>query len=131
MATLCRAFVTAASPAEAWEAVRDVGALHTRLAVGFVANTTLEPGARVVTFVNGTIVHEPIVTIDDGARRLVWSAESGRATHYNAALQVSDAPSGARLVWTIDFLPDSFEPQLAALMEHGIQAMKRTLDTAS
>jgi hypothetical protein len=37
-------------PAErVWDAVRDIGALHTRLVPGFVVDTRLEPGARIVT----------------------------------------------------------------------------------
>ena len=39
------------APADAvWDALADFGALHTRVAPGFVTNTVLEPGARVVTF---------------------------------------------------------------------------------
>ena len=52
-------------------------------------------------------MREPIVTLDDEARRLVWTAEGGRARHYNAALQVSSLPDGVTsVVWTADFLPD-------------------------
>jgi hypothetical protein len=36
-----------------WDAVRDVGALHTRLVVGFVTDCRLEGNARIVTFSNG------------------------------------------------------------------------------
>ena len=77
-------------------------------APGFVADTRLEAGARVVTFGNGMVVREPIVTIDDEARRLVWTAEGGRTTHYNASLEVLDrSGGGAVVVWTADFLPEA------------------------
>ena len=33
-------------PAEVWDALADVGALHTRLAPGFVTDCRLEPGAE-------------------------------------------------------------------------------------
>ncbi len=129
MATVRTTLDTRASPDDAWDAIRDIGALHTRLAPGFVADTRLEPGARVVTFVNGMVIREPIVTIDDEARRLVWSAEGGRTTHYNASLQVSARPDGgATVVWTADFLPDDVKPQLATAIEAGTRAMKRSLD---
>ncbi len=129
MATVRTTLDTRASLDDAWDAIRDVGALHTRLAPGFVADTRLEPGARVVTFVNGMVIREPIVTIDDEARRLVWSAEGGRTTHYNASLQVSARPDGgATVVWTADFLPDDVKPQLATAIEAGTRAMKRSLD---
>ena len=101
-----------------WAAIQDVGALHTRLAPGFIADTKLEPGARVVTFANGMVVREPI-----------WTAEGGRTTHYNASLQVSSGHAGgAVVVWTADFLPDDIKPQLAALIEAGTRATKRSLD---
>lgn len=130
MATVRTTLDTSASPDDAWAVIRDIGALHTRLAPGFVADTKLEPGGRVVTFVNGMVIREPIVTVDDEARRLVWSAEGGRTSHYNASLQVAARPDGgATVVWVADFLPDDVKPQLTAALEAGTRAMKRSLDS--
>src|SRR4051812_41353249 len=106
MATVCKIIDTTATVEQAWDAVRDVGALHKRLVPGFVVATKLEPGARVVTFANGMTTREPIITLDDDARRLVWSSEGGRTTHYNASAQVLAREGGARVVWIADFLPD-------------------------
>ena len=103
MATIRSELKTRAPASEVWSAIRDIGALHTRLVPGFVTDTKLEPGARIVTFFNGMALREPIVTLDDGARRLVWTAEGGRARHYNAALQVSELADGlTSVVWTAD-----------------------------
>src|SRR5262245_25071463 len=88
MASIRRQIVTSASPDAVWDAIRDIGALHTRLVPGFVIDTRLEPGVRVVTFGNGTVVREPIVDIDDRERRLVWAAIGGPLTHYNGSVQV-------------------------------------------
>lgn len=42
------------TPAEyVWGAIRDVGAVHTRLAQQFVVDTRLEGDSRIVTFANG------------------------------------------------------------------------------
>ena len=132
MGSLCREIVVKASVDAAWDAIADVGALHARLVPGFVVATRLEPGARVVTFANGATVREPIVAIDATARRLVWTTEGGRATHYNAAVQAFAEPAGgARIVWTVDFLPDALTPQLAAAMDDGMQAMQGALDAAA
>jgi hypothetical protein len=98
MATIRSEIKTRAKPSEVWSAIRDIGALHTRLVPGFVADTKLEPGARVVTFANGVTLREPIVTLDDEARRLVWTHEGGRARHYNGALQVSELSDGTTSV---------------------------------
>jgi len=118
------------APADAvWEALRDVGALHTRLVPGFVVDTRLEPGARVVTFGNGAVVRELIVTVDEQARRVVWTTESKLTTHYNSAAQVLvDAAGKTHLVWTSDFLPDEAREKLEAMMTAGAAAMQRTLD---
>jgi hypothetical protein len=129
MATLRSELKTRAPAHEVWSAVRDIGALHTRLVPGFVVDTRLEPGARVVTFANGMVVREPIVTLDDEARRLVWTAENGRARHYNAALEVSECADGlTSVVWTADFLPDDIGGYLAQAIEAGMAAMQRSLD---
>ena len=66
MASVVKEIVTRARPDEVWDAIRDIGALHTRLVPGFVTDTKLEPGARIVTFVNGTVLREPIVTLEIG-----------------------------------------------------------------
>jgi hypothetical protein len=128
MATIRKEITTTASPAAVWDAIRDVGALHTRLVPGFVTDTTLEPGARVVTFANGMVVREPIVSVDDAARRLVWTAESEALSHYNGAVQVFAAEGGARVVWTADFLPDDAAGRLEAMLSQGMAAMKKALD---
>jgi hypothetical protein len=74
MASIRREILVEARPEHVWAAVRDVGALHRRLVPGFVVDTRLETGARVVTFGNGMVIRELIVDLDDGARRLAWSA---------------------------------------------------------
>jgi hypothetical protein len=129
MATLRTEVKTRAPAHEVWSAMRDVGALHTRLAPGFVIDTKLEHGARIVTFANGMVIREPIVTLDDEARRLVWTAEGGRARHYNAAIEVTERGDGATsVVWTVDFLPDEIGAYIRQAMEAGAVAMQRTLD---
>ena len=132
MATVRKEIQTRACPAEAWAAIRDIGALHTRLVPGFVTDTRLEPGARIVTFGNGMVVREPIITIDEPAQRLVWTVEGGRTTHYNASAQVIPQADGtSHVVWTADFLPDSAASAIDAMMSHGAAVMKTTLDRAA
>jgi carbon monoxide dehydrogenase subunit G len=130
MATVRREIVTRASPDEVWAAIRDVGALHTRLVPGFVIDTRLEGDVRIVTFASGMVAREPIVTIDEQARRLVWSAEGGMTKHYNASVQVlPDGGGASRVVWIADFLPDGATPGIASAIAAGMAAMQRTLDS--
>jgi len=129
MASLTKNILTRARSADIWAAIRDIGALHTRLVPGFVRDTRVEPGARVVTFGNGMVVREPIVTIDDESMRLVWSAEGGRTVHYNASIQVfAEGDGTSRVVWIADFLPDAIAGDIDAAMNAGAAAMKTTLD---
>jgi len=132
MGSLRKEILTAAPPREVWAAIRDIGALHTRLVPGFVVDTRLEPGARIVTFASGMVIREPIIAIDDAARRLVWSAEGGPMTHYNASAQVLvDGTARTRVVWTADFLPDECADFIRSAMEMGAAAMKKALDRLS
>src|SRR5262247_4414449 len=116
-------------PAEyAWAALRDVGALHTRLVPGFVVDTKLEDGARVVTFGNGLVARELIVDLDDDARRIVWSVVGGSFTHHNASVQVfDDGRGGSRLIWIADLLPHTVAPQIRAMIDTAASVMKPTL----
>lgn len=128
MATVRREMRTRATPDKVWEAIRDVGALHTRLVPGFVKNTVLDGDARIVTFANGLTLREPIVTVDDRERRLVWSSEGGATTHYNASVQAFAEGERTRVVWIADFLPNAAAPAIEAAMNAGIGAMQKALD---
>jgi hypothetical protein len=121
------------APAEhVWQAFRDVGAIHTRLARGFVTNTTLDGDSRIVTFANGAVVRERIIDVDDQRRRLAYSVVEWRTTHYNASFQVfPTADDRCRLVWITDLLPDDLAPLVDEMMRLGCDAMKRTLEARS
>jgi carbon monoxide dehydrogenase subunit G len=129
MASVQKEITTRARPDAVWDAIRDIGALHTRLVPGFVVDTQLVPGARVVTFANGMVVTEPIVDLNEAAQRLVWSAQGGRLAHYNASVQVFARPEGGcRVVWIADFLPHEAAAMVEPMMAQGMAAMQRALD---
>jgi hypothetical protein len=109
-----------------WDALRDVGALHTGLVPGFVVDTRLEAGARIVTFSNGMVVKELIVDIDEQQRRVAWSAVGTALTHHNASFQLfEESNDRTRGVWIADLLPHEAAPRVAAMIEEGLAAMKR------
>lgn len=128
MASIQREVTIAASPEAVWDALRDVGALHTRLARGFVTDVKMEEGARLVTFANGMVVKELIVDVDDERRRVAWAAVGGRLSHHNASAQVFATEDGrTRFVWIADLLPNELAPSIAAMIEQGLAAIERTL----
>jgi hypothetical protein len=86
MASIRKGIVIEAPAETVWAAVRDVGAVHERLAPGFVVDTRLEDGAR------------------DGERR-------------------------SRVVWIADLLPNELAGHITGMIEQGMTAMKKTLES--
>ena len=130
MATLHNSVVINVPPDAIWDAARDVGALHTRLVPGFVVKTELDGDARIVTFGNGLVAREAIISVDDARKRLAWNAEGGRTTHYNAVLQVSAQGSGSRVEWTTDLLPNEMAGPIQGMQEQALAIMKRTFESS-
>lgn len=129
MTTIYKEVFIEAPPEWVWDAVRDVGAVHTRLVPGVVVDTRLEEGARLVSFANGMQVRELIVDICDERRRFSYASVGGRATHHNASIQVfPEGPAGTRLVWITDVLPAELAGAVSSLIELGSATMKRTLE---
>ena len=64
MASIRREAHIKASPDQVWDALRDWGAVHERLARGFVVDVTLDGTDRIVTFFNGVVVRERFVACD-------------------------------------------------------------------
>ena len=131
MPTVHHEISVALTPETIWDAVRDVGALHTRLVPGFVTSTEMlehvATPTRRVTFASGQILDEAIVSVDDHHRRLVWSIRG--VDPHNGAMQVFDDPGGARVTWTADVLPTALADQFSPLMAAGLQVMKRHLES--
>jgi hypothetical protein len=129
MATIRVEFPVAADAEAVWDAVRDVGAAHRRLAAGFLTEVRLEDGDRIVTFGNGSVVRERIIDIDDGVRRLAYSATGGRAEHHNASIEVlADGPGRCRLRFITDVLPHAVAGPIGEMVAQGAAAMQRTLE---
>ena len=132
MASIHKEISLAASPAAVWDVVRDVGAVHTRFAPGFVTDTVMDkPDERIVTFANGFVARELIVEVDEPRRRLAYSAHGGRLTHHNASFQVFPDKAGARLVWIADMLPHDAAATVGGMMTDGLEAIRKALSQVS
>jgi uncharacterized protein YndB with AHSA1/START domain len=131
MATIRIETTLDAAPEQVWDALRDFGALHERLAPGFAVDTRLEGNDRLVTFFTGVTLRERLISSDDESRRLAWSIVDGPYAHHNGAAQVFDGEGGTtRFVWTTDLLPDEAEPRTREMMERGLEAIRRALAPA-
>ena len=113
-----------------WAAVADAGAVHERLARGFVVDTQLRDGCRVVTFAVGLVAKELLVDIDEDARRIAYAVVESPLglRHHHATMEVvADGDDHSQLVWVADLLPEDLEPAVRTFMEQGAESMQRTL----
>jgi uncharacterized protein YndB with AHSA1/START domain len=131
MATIRREVHIQAAPDQVWDALRDVGALHTRLCPDFVVDTRMEGDTRLVTFANGRQAKELIVSVDEDLRRVCWAIVEEPFIHYNGAAQVTPLGDGTcRFTWISDLLPHELAPTVASMIEAGIAAIKRKQEAA-
>jgi hypothetical protein len=128
MASIHRDIPIDARPADVWAAVRDFGAVHQRLAPGFVLDARLDGEARIVSFANGTVARELLVDCDETKRRLVYAVISERLKQHSASVQVfADGDTRSRLIWIVDVLPHEIAPYVDGQMDQAALAMQKAL----
>src|SRR3954453_24271125 len=88
MASIYKDIPLDASPDDVWAAVRDSGAVHQRVAPGFVIDCKLDGDSRILTFANGNVAQERLVTMDDARMRLVYAVVRPRLNKTRAFFQV-------------------------------------------
>ncbi|MFE3445701.1 SRPBCC family protein [Nocardia sp. NPDC059180] len=130
MASIHKEFVVDATPDQVWEVLADFGAVHERLAPGFVTDTRLDADTRTVTFADGTIVAERLVDLDPESRRVAYSVVGGHLhpAHHHASMQALPVENGKTLfVWHTDVLPDALAAPMAQSVEQGSAVIRRAL----
>ena len=130
MATIRKEMHLAAPVEKVWQALADFQHVHTRLAPGFVVDSKPDGDkARIITFSNGSVVKETLVTLDEDQHRLVYVVSSERISHHNASAElVAEDSRHCRFVWTTDVLPDEIAPYIDAQMDEGVKVMKAALE---
>ncbi|HEX7133987.1 MAG TPA: SRPBCC family protein [Iamia sp.] len=127
MASITEHIPLAADADTVWAAVRDVGRPHL-LFPGVLTDARLEGDERVVTFADGTVVRERIVTVDDRARRFAYAVVDGPFLHHSASFAVTaEADGTSTLTWVTDLLPEEAAPMVGELMGHGAAAATAAL----
>ena len=126
MASIHKDVALDAPTADVWAAVRDFGALHTRLVPGFVLDTKCDGDVRIVSFANGTVAREVLVDCDDVRQRLVYAVTSERVAQHSASVQViADGEERCRVVWIVDVLPHAIAGYMSMQMDEAAKAMQR------
>jgi hypothetical protein len=133
MASIRKEIPVSASAAKVWDALRDFGSVHKRVAPGFVTDLRLEEGARIITFANGSVARELLVDADDERMRLVYAIPNARFMTYSASVEVlGEGAEHCRVVWTVDMLPNELAGYISGQMDEAVKVMREALarDTA-
>jgi hypothetical protein len=126
MASIHKDIPLDARPEDVWAAVRDYGAVHQRVAPGFVTECKLDGDSRIVTFANGNVAQELLVTMDDARMRLVYAVVSPRLKQHSASIQIfADGEGRSRMAWIADVLPDEIGDYIDGQMDLGAAAMQK------
>jgi hypothetical protein len=126
MASIYKEIALDARADDVWDAVRDFGAVHRRVAPGFLLDAKLDGDARIVTFSNGTVAREVLVTCDDPRKRLVYAVVSERVKQHSASIQIIADGDRSRMIWITDVLPNEIAPYIDGQMELGADAIRKT-----
>jgi len=134
-AALSREFVMAAFRTESiidlpaqdvWRRLSDLANTQA-LFPGVLTACTLDGDVRTVTFADGTVVRERIVTVDHDAMRLAYGVLD-RFEHHASSMRIVPVNSGqCRFVWISDVLPDTAIDRVAGLMRLGTAALTSAL----
>lgn len=133
MASIRKEIVIEAPAARVWDALRDFHAVDTRLATGFVMKSVADGNTRVLTFSNGSVLREELVSIDESTRRLAYAiCTSERLKHYQGAAQVfAESDRRCRFVWIVDVLPEEMAGYIDDQMSLAVPLMKKRLEQKS
>ncbi|MFD3745414.1 SRPBCC family protein [Nocardia sp. NPDC058633] len=133
MASVHREFLVDATPDQVWDVLADFGAVHERLAPGFVTDTRLDADTRTVTFAEGTVVAERLVDLDPVRRCVAYTVVGGslHPSHHHAWMQaLPEAGGTTRFVWHIDVLPEDLAAPITEFVDHGATVIRAALEAA-
>lgn len=131
MASVIREVVLDAPIEAVWNLIGDFANGPQRFAPGMLLDCRVEEGnVRAMTFGDGSIARERLISRDEDARRIVWGWVDDKVQHDNTSMQVFAEPDGrSRLVWIHDTLPGELTFWLATTMDQLIPIFQRTFGT--
>lgn len=127
MTTIVKIIDIDATPEAVWAKIADTARVSNL--IGFVGSSEQSGDVRVCNLEGGGVVVEKIVSVDHDLKRVFYSiTESplGMEIH-GASMQIEENGAGARLVWTVDFLPAEVTGALLPLLGSAADDMKSTL----
>ena len=86
----------------------------------------LDGDCRIVTFANGNVAQELLVTMDEARMRLVYAVVGPRVKQHSASIQIfADGEGRSRMVWIADVLPNEIGPYIDGQMDLAALAMQK------
>lgn len=121
-----------AAPAKmAWEMLRQAECAD-RLFAPVLTECTMLGDVRTVTFANGLVANEQIVTTNDVDRRLAYYVMGEMFEHHSASMQIMPIDDeNCCFVWISDFLPDDLEGTVRPLVVQGSSALANNIEAAA
>jgi hypothetical protein len=96
-----------------------------------VTDAVFTDGERTLTFANGVVSKEQVISVLEDKRRLASVSGAGITRHYHAVWQVfprGEHPS--RVLWVVDVLSDALFDTVNDMVDLGSSAIKRTLEAS-
>lgn len=123
-------FDVEADCAAAWQVIGDWEAGPVGMAPGFVVSSEATGDVRVVTFADGFVARERLVSRDEGRCRIAYSLTGDAGpVHDNAVMEVVAAgPRRCRFLWSRDVLPDEAAGPLRAVMHEAAPIITSALE---
>ena len=128
--------ITVAVPLQfAWDAISAFGEVHIKLAAGFITNTTLvdtvlTEKVRAVTFADGFVAKERLVSLNDEMHYLAYSAFNENIIHHHASMRlVAVDANTTQIQWLTDILPEHLIASISQRMNDAAIAIRTTLES--
>jgi hypothetical protein len=131
MASIHTEFIVDADATQVWKIIGDWANGPVEMARGHVVSSRAEGPVRVVTFADGRVARERLITRDDANRRIVYAVigDTVRPDHDNAVMHIVAEGNGrCRFIWSRDVLPDELAEPFLASMRQASPIIKRTLE---
>ncbi len=128
MASIIKDIPLAVGADTAWALLRNPGAAHQAFP-GVLVDCVREGDERIVTFANGLVVRERILSVDEMHRRVAYAALGEHFAHHSASMQIlPDGSERSRLFWASDFLPEEMATGMRPLIEQGCAAFRQAAE---
>ena len=127
MANITKTIPVGVSAEQAWAKISEVGAVDKL--IDLIATCSVEGDIRLCTLADGQEIKERIISVDDIAKRLVYTVTDGPIPldFHCSSVQVLEEATKTSVVWTVDVKPDEVAVPLSSMMDSAAHSMSEAL----